>query len=327
MVPEPALIERFRSDLDALIDPRARVGIAVSGGPDSMALLLLAAAVRPGQVEASTIDHALRPESQAEAEMVAALCAKLNVPHAILTVEWNETPSTAIQERAREARYRLLGAWAKRQKLAAILTAHHADDQAETLMMRLNRGAGPRGLAGMRPVANVPGSNIPLIRPLLGWRRSDLEAICSDAGIQSVTDPSNADDQFERVRIRQALGQADWLDSAALARSAANLASADEALDWMASSLALIRVTDDAETLRIDPEGLPTEIQRRLLLIAFARFGAAEPRGPDLSRALGALSDGRTVTLSGLKLEGGSIWHISRAAPRRNTGVTDSTRE
>src|SRR3954467_2033216 len=110
MVPGPALIERFRADLDALTAPGERLGVAVSGGPDSLALLLLAAAARPGAVEAATVDHALRPESRAEAEMVAGVCERLGVPPAILTAEGAEPPATGIQERAREARYKLLAA-------------------------------------------------------------------------------------------------------------------------------------------------------------------------------------------------------------------------
>ena len=143
-------IERFRRDLDALVPPDTPIGVAVSGGPDSLALLLLAAQARPARVEAATIDHALRPESRAEAEMVAALCERLGVPHAILTANWEEKPSTAIQERARAIRYKLLGEWARNRRLGALATAHHLDDQAETLLMRLTRGAGVRGLAGMR---------------------------------------------------------------------------------------------------------------------------------------------------------------------------------
>src|SRR5437868_14333183 len=108
MIPEPALVDRFRGDLDALVAPDSRVGVAVSGGPDSLALLLLAAAARPGEVEAATVDHALRPESTKEAETVAGICEQLGVPHVICTVEWEEKPKTAIQERARAARYRLL---------------------------------------------------------------------------------------------------------------------------------------------------------------------------------------------------------------------------
>src|SRR5439155_23754934 len=97
MVPEPELLDRFRRGLDALIAPDARLGIAVSGGPDSLALLLLAAAARPGGIEAATVDHALRETSRQEAVTVADVCAMLGVPHATLTAEWQAKPTTAIQ--------------------------------------------------------------------------------------------------------------------------------------------------------------------------------------------------------------------------------------
>lgn len=232
MVPEPALVERFRSDLDALIAREARIGVAVSGGPDSLALLLLAAAARPGQIEAATVDHLLRTESAAEGEMVAGACARIGVRHATLVAEWAEKPASAIQERARDERYRLLGRWLAGRSLEALATAHHADDQAETVVMRLNRGAGVRGLAAMRPLGRVPGSGLPLVRPLLSWRRAELEQVCAAAGLEPATDPSNLDLHYERVRVRRDIGAVGWLDPEAVARSAAHLADADEALDW-----------------------------------------------------------------------------------------------
>src|SRR5258708_6038677 len=174
---ERALLDRFRANLDALVAPDLSIGIAVSGGPDSFALLLLAAAARPGQVEAATVDHGLRPEAADEALFVAGICAGLGVPHSILPICWGEVPETAIQERARQQRYRLLGYWAEEHTLDALATAHHADDQAETLLMRLARGSGVRGLAGMRPRSVAPGSQVQLVRPLLGWRRIELEEI------------------------------------------------------------------------------------------------------------------------------------------------------
>src|SRR4051812_34935528 len=122
MLPEPALAERFARDLDALIAPDARLGIAVSGGPDSLALLLLAAAARPGRIEAATVDHALRHESCQEAAMVHELCESLGIPHRTLTVEWLEKPETALQEQAREQRYALLSRWAGDRGLKAIAT-------------------------------------------------------------------------------------------------------------------------------------------------------------------------------------------------------------
>ena len=119
--------------------------------------------------------------------MVASLCERLGVPHAILKVEWKKKPDTAIQERARTARYRLLGAWAKEKGLGALVTAHHLDDQAETIVMRLARGAGVKGLAGMRRLVIVPGGQVALVRPLLGWRRSELVQLCVDAGVTPVS--------------------------------------------------------------------------------------------------------------------------------------------
>jgi tRNA(Ile)-lysidine synthase len=151
MRPDQSQTDRFAHDLDGLIAPGARLGVAVSGGPDSLALLLLAATARPALVEAATIDHGFRAEGRDEAEMVAGVCERLGVPHAILTARWPETPTSAIQERARHERYRLLGYWAEERGLAALATAHHADDQAETVVMRFARGSGVRGLAGMRP--------------------------------------------------------------------------------------------------------------------------------------------------------------------------------
>ena len=134
----------------------------MSGGPDSLALLLLAAAARPGQIEAATVDHGLRPEARDEADMVADDLRRGSAcPHAILTARWSEVPETAIQERARNQRYRLLGYWAEERGLDALATAHHADDQAETLLMRLARGSGVRGLAGMRPRSIAPGRACP----------------------------------------------------------------------------------------------------------------------------------------------------------------------
>src|SRR5206468_4338090 len=131
LIIEQLLLDRFSADLDVLLPPGGRIGVAVSGGPDSMALLILANAARPGLVQAASVDHALRPEARAETETVAAVCKRLGVPHAILTARWSEVPETAIQERARAQRYRLLGYWAEERGLEALATGHHADDQAE----------------------------------------------------------------------------------------------------------------------------------------------------------------------------------------------------
>lgn len=325
MVPDPALVERFRSDLGGLVARGERIGLAVSGGPDSLALLLLAAAGRSGEVEAASIDHGLRAESRAECERVGEVCSRLGVPHAIFTVDWATKPVTAIQERARAARYRLLGEWISDRGLDALATAHHADDQAETLVMRLNRGSGVRGLAGMRPVSRVPGSESPLVRPLLGWRRAELDAICASAGLTPADDPSNADDQFERIRVRQALSETGWLDVTAVGRAAVNLASADEAVEWAARREWDQSVQKHARQVVYTPSGdVPLEIHRRIVaraLAALATEGATEIlRGRELDRLTDDLRSGGTATLRGVKCTGGPEWRFI-PAPKRTRPV------
>jgi tRNA(Ile)-lysidine synthase len=322
--PDAETVSRFCRDLDALIGADVRIGVAVSGGPDSVALLLLAAAARPGKVEAATVDHALRDDSRSEAEMVAALCERLEVPHAILTAKWREKPQTAIQQRAREARYRLLDRWAQEKGLNTLITAHHVDDQAETLLMRLARGAGVRGLAGMRRVAETPDGTSALVRPLLGWRHAELEQVCADAGIAPVRDPSNEDAQFERVRVRRALACADWLDPQALTLSAANLADADAAIRWATAQLWDRAVTERGDAISFRSEGIPREIRRRLIrraLLKLATEGkAAEIRGRELDRLLALLDAGKKGTLRGVLCSGGEEWRFV-PAPNRTRPV------
>ena len=305
-------IERFRTDLEALAgDTTGRLGVAVSGGPDSLALLLLAVAAFPDRVEAATVDHCLRPESADEAAFVASLCDKLRVPHALLR------PASAIsgnlQSSARRARYALLEQWRQDRSLDWVLTAHHADDQAETLLMRLNRGAGVAGLGGVR------GTYAKVLRPVLGWRRAELAEIVAATGIEAVADPSNADEKFDRARIRRQLGEAGWIDPAALVRSALALAEADQALDWTADKLADERITGSGPKLGLDPSGLPPELRRRLVLRILRRIAPeAAPRGDELSRLLATLEQGGTATLAGVKAVGGVTWRFEPAPPRKS---------
>jgi tRNA(Ile)-lysidine synthase len=156
-----------------------------------------------------------------------------------------------------------------------------------------------------------------LVRPLLGWRRADLGAIVAAAGLTAIDDPSNRDPRHDRSRFRGLLDQAEWADAERLASSAKWLADADEAIEWALDSLRDSRLVRQGEALTVDAEGLPRELQRRLLLAAFDRMGATRPRGPDLDRARKALRGGRTATLSGLKLDPGQPWTVRPAPPRR----------
>lgn len=311
-LPEAA-IERFRGDLEKLIPTHeVRLGIAVSGGPDSLALLLLCNAAFPGQCFAATVDHRLRAESADEARYVAEICASLGIAHTTLVPAAAITGS--IQSAARSARYALLQHWAAQSGIAAILTAHHADDQAETLLMRLNRGAGIGGLAGIRAMNGL------IVRPLLHWRRQELAEIVECAGIGPVSDPSNTDDRFDRARIRKAIADSDWLDPVAMARSAAAQAESDAALGWMEDRLFAERARKAAESLCLaDPLSLPPELQRRLLIRCIRTLDEDwQPNGPDIQRLAETLRIGGKASIGQLVARATpDSWEFAPAPPRR----------
>lgn len=317
--PDPLNVARFAEDLRA-VWPEAdradapRLGLAVSGGPDSLALLLLAAADLPGRVEAATVDHGLRAGSAAEAAEVARLCAKLGVPHATLTVV---VEPGNVQDAARRARYAALGAWAQERELAALASAHHADDQAETLLMRLNRGSGVAGLAGVRPRGRVPGQSLPLLRPVLGWRRAELSAIVEQAGVVAADDPSNADDRFDRARLRKAMAGLEWLDVPALAQSAAHLADADAAIAWCTDLEFGARVKREAFGMTYRPMA-PRAIALRVMARIVAELDGEEPRGGAVARLFDALAEGRPASIGKLVVRpnaGG--WSFATAPARK----------
>lgn len=225
---------RFAADLTALWPEEERsgpLGLAVSGGPDSLALLLLAHHALPGQIAAASIDHGLRPEAAGEVALVERIAGERSIPFTAVKITLG--PGN-VQARAREARYAALADWAEAEGLGAVATAHHADDQAETLLMRLNRGSGLAGLAGVRAASRIEGREVALLRPLLGWRKAELAEVVSAAGIVATTDPSNTNPDFDRARLRARMADADWLDPVQLAASAAHLAESWQALDWYA---------------------------------------------------------------------------------------------
>lgn len=316
-VVDPAKIERFRADLDALA-PSGIVALAVSGGPDSLALLLLAQATRPGTVIAATVDHGLRPEARVEAELVGLLCADLGVPHTILTVQVRDDPA-GPQAAARDARYRALAGWAERAGAVAIATGHQLDDQAETVLMRLARGSGVGGLSGMP--ARRALDRATLIRPLLNWRRKELAAIVAAAGITAVDDPSNHNPRFDRTTAR-ALLEVGWPDPKRLAASADHLAEAEVALTWAAERLQSERLADTARGVTVDMEGLPREFVRRLALAAFTRLDSVPKRGDELDRLLDRVAGGAVSTLAGIRVAPGAQWRFTRAAPHKSNKMS-----
>lgn len=305
---------RFAADLAALGWGGARLGLAVSGGPDSLALLLLAHAAVPGKIAAATVDHRLRAASADEAAMVAGLCAALGVPHETLLVTVD--PGN-VQAEARVARYAALAEWAEREGLAALATAHHADDQAETLLARLNRGSGVAGLAGVRARGVVAGTTLPLLRPLLSWRRAELAAVVAAAGASAVEDPSNSDDRFDRARIRKALAQADWIDVPALAASAAHLADADAALAWMADEEWRSCVTPAPLGMTYRPRA-PRAVALRVIARIVTELDGVAPRGSAVARVFDALVARQPASIGNLVARAmPDGWTFTRAPQRR----------
>lgn len=312
--PPESQVARFREALDRLWPESGTLGLAVSGGSDSLAMLLLAEAAIPGRFEVATVDHGLRPDAAGECAMVRSVCAGRGIPCAILNVE---VRAGNLQAEARAARYAALAEWASHGGHSALATAHHADDQAETLLMRLNRGSGLAGLAGVRERTEIPPFLVPVIRPLLSFRRAELAGIVAASGLVPADDPSNADDRFDRARIRKALAGNGWLDPMAIAASAANLACADEALEWAAAREWNERVVgsqDGFRYRRLAPKAVAMRIVARIV----GDFGG-RARGQDLARLIDRLEAGEGGNVAGvLATVEGHEWVFRREPPRRS---------
>jgi tRNA(Ile)-lysidine synthase len=200
----PLTVEELAATLAEIdgFEPQPLVAVATSGGPDSLALAILAdrwARSRGGVAWAVTVDHGLRPESAVEARQAGVWLGARGIPHAILN--WKgEKPTSGLQEAARAARYRLLGEWCRAQGCLHLLTAHHREDQAETFLIRRRAKSGPDGLAAMPAVREAAGYRI--VRPLLAVPRARLKAFLIAEGQDWIDDPSNRNPAFERVRLR-----------------------------------------------------------------------------------------------------------------------------
>jgi tRNA(Ile)-lysidine synthase len=270
--------------------------LAVSGGPDSVALMWLAARwrrslARGPRLVAVTIDHGLRREAKGEAREVKRLARSLDLEHR--TVRWTGAkPKTGVPAAARAARYRLLARAARSCGATHVLTAHTLEDQAETLLMRLLRGSGVAGLAAMARVTEREG--ILLARPFLDVSKSQLVATLNKAKISFADDPTNRDTTFTRPRLRALLPvlAAEGANTRSLARLASRFARANSAIEILADGAerylalknfvapkpALLAKTFDAKAFA----ALPEEVRLRLLLRAVNRFGHEGP--PELGK-------------------------------------------
>jgi tRNA(Ile)-lysidine synthase len=330
--------------------------LAVSGGPDSTALLWLAARWRAGlahgpKLVAATVDHGLRPDAAKEARAVAKLARKLGIEHR--TLRWTgRKPRTGLQEAAREARYSLLAKAARMAGAPAIATAHTLDDQAETVLIRMMRGSGLAGLGGMRRISSLPtgargappqekgrpSARVQLIRPFLSVAKSRLIATLRTEGLPFADDPSNHDPRFTRARLRKLTPvlAGEGLDARRLVLLATRLARAEAALDETArrtyEQLAEHEKIGRIVLATADFMALSEEIRLRLLGRAIGEAGDEGPVELGKLEALhGALAvahqvspavrfrrslAGAVVTLNGQRLT------VERAPPRRGGALT-----
>lgn len=278
-----------------------RLGVAVSGGSDSTALLCLLADWGSAGLHVATVDHGLRAAAAGEAAQVAALCRQSGFSHDVLRWQgWDGRGN--LMAAARAARYRLLAEWARSRGISDVALGHTRDDLAETLLMRLRRGAGLDGLAAM--AATFEREGVRFHRPLLGATRAQLQALLTERGMSWAEDPTNDDPRFERARVRAGMA-ALGLDAAPLAEAALALREAREALEHVAAQAAGACVTLDRGDVLIARRLFadhPREIIRRVMRAALGYVSGAgyAPRGAKLAALL--IWPERPRTLAGCRI-------------------------
>ncbi|WP_299655173.1 tRNA lysidine(34) synthetase TilS [uncultured Tateyamaria sp.] len=297
--------------------PPERIGVAVSGGGDSIALMAaLVHYCRDASVELHviTVDHGLREEAKNEIALVTDLCARWNLPHHVeYWTGWDGQGN--LQAIARDARYEIMADWAYANRIGCIALGHTADDQAETFIMRLARGSGVDGLSAM--AARRVHHGITWVRPFLEIERTALRQYLQAAGINWCEDPSNDSREFERVRVRDALTILGTLGlrTDTLVEVSQHMSRAREALDWQtflaAQEMAQVIhgvISIDLAKFRL----LPQETARRLMVhtLNWTSQHVYPPRKDPVARAIAAVRTGQTATLDGcqVSVENGMIW-------------------
>lgn len=294
---------RFAAAMAGFDPGLAPLGLAVSGGGDSMALMHLAAGWADGRaLHVATIDHGLRDASAAEAASVARAARALGLPHTVL--HWTGWDGRGnLQQAARDARRHLLADWARDAGLGAIALGHTQDDQAETMLLRLARGSGVDGLAAMAPRTGAHG--IQWLRPLLGHSRAELRDWLRARGLAWVDDPSNDNPDFDRIKARRILAELAplGLSAARLARSAQHMQDARDVLERTANDAAEGVMRQDHGDIVFDApalDALPRDTRDRLVTRALCAI-ASRPYRPRL-RALHEALAVRKATLHGCLL-------------------------
>ena len=279
------------------------VAIAVSGGGDSMALLHLAYRLCDRPIFAVTVDHGLRVESAQEAAQVAIFCNSLNIKHETLVWSHQEIDKN-LQDQARQARYRLIGEWARTNGMAGVLLGHTLDDQAETFLMQMSRGAGVDGLSAMGGVGQHDGAVF--YRPLLEHSRAELREYLKRNEIAWVDDPSNEDEAYHRIRIRKAMPSLQDLGISknTIGRSVANIQSAKDALEHYVDReiKEYVQLQDGDVLIPTNlADHIPADILRRVWLRALKWVGNAQyaPRQQSYAAISTTINSGKKATLHG----------------------------
>lgn len=297
--------------------PPQVLGVAVSGGSDSMALLHLMhefCQINKIELQAVTVDHRLRPEAAQEAAHVARQCAEMGLPHdTLIWQDWSGEGN--LQNAARNARYHKMACWAGTRGIDTIAVGHTADDQAETVLMRLARRSGVDGLSAMQNRTHREGIN--WVRPLLRAKREVLRSYLNNRRITWFDDPSNEDDRYDRIKARNALAVLTPLgiDVEALGEVARNMTQARRALEWQTFlaarqmiSIQVGAVVLDEILLRLQPD----EVQRRLIIKAvnWVNGRTYTPRQSALASVMAALGESQAATLAGCHIRriAAQIW-------------------
>ena len=290
------LEERLQSALEGAVYP---IGLAVSGGSDSLAMLKLVSTHVKAPIFCATVNHGLRTAAVAECDMVSRLCNAWGIAHD--TLHWSFDGRGNLQAAAREGRYASLAAWARSRGVETVLLGHTQDDVAETFLMRMARGSGVKGLARMQPAWQARGIN--WRRPLLTMSRHELRDYLRASGLIWAEDASNKDARFDRVKVRAALADC-GLDAAKIAETSERLAHADEALEVMAIEASRRVAHLQGRNIIVDVDGLfslPVEIVHRLLSAWCAWQGRTEypPRREAIATVIERILSGKSSTLNG----------------------------
>src|SRR5579884_899348 len=288
--------DEFAAALDGLARFEARpfVAVATSGGPDSLALTILAdrwARMRGGEIRALSVDHRLRPESATELRLLGAWLRRRGIRHEIL-VWTGGKPTTGVEEAARAARYALLAAWCRAQGCLHLLLAHHREDQIETYLIRRRANSGPLGLAGMSAIRELAPCR--LLRPLLGFPRARLSALLAAERQPAIADPSNRDPAFARARLRadpRSAAEDECLSAEIRAHGGMRRVREDARDRLLAGAVALHPAGFamlDAELLSAAPETVEAALAALVMTIGGGRYPPRRARVARLGEALAA---------------------------------------